>query len=49
MAAEMKARQDDYLPFLTTSEGELLDEAGYSEYCNRLENTHEWGGHVEVR
>ena len=44
----MRAKGAEYLPFLTTPEGEPLDESGFQSYCDRLENTHEWGGHVEV-
>ena len=48
VADQMREHRDDYLPFITTSSGDLLDNQGFSDYCDKLENTHEWGGHVEV-
>ncbi|XP_067951638.1 deubiquitinase OTUD6B-like [Watersipora subatra] len=49
VANEMRSNMSEYLPFLTTADGDSLDEEGFLSYCNRLENTHEWGGHVEIK
>jgi len=48
VASELRQNREEYLPYLTTNDGEILDEEGFCEYCTRLELTHEWGGQVEV-
>lgn len=48
----MRARPDDFLPFLA-----LDDDAGtgkssralFDEYCDRVANTSDWGGQLELR
>lgn len=47
-AKVMRRTPEDYLPYLTTSEGDLLDEEGFNQYLHKIESTHEWGGQVEV-
>lgn len=50
MAAEfMRSNADNYIFFLTTSDGDLLDNIGYLEYCRKLEFEAEWGGQVEIK
>lgn len=48
VANEMRQNSADYHPFIVTASGDMLDEQGYISYCDKLQNTHEWGGHVEV-
>lgn len=47
-ARVMRSSPDDYLPYIISSNGDILDGEMYEEYVNTLEKTHEWGGHVEV-
>lgn len=49
VASEMREHSDEYLPFITTASGDLLDAKGFEDYCDKLENTPEWGGQPEVR
>lgn len=48
-ASVMKSNQDDYLPFLTNNEGDMLSQAEFEEYCAKLLKPGVWGGHPEVR
>lgn len=47
-AEAMRKSPDDYLPYLTTSDGNLLDGEGFNRYLESVAHTHEWGGQVEV-
>lgn len=50
MAAEfMRENQQDFIPFLTNNEGNPLDIDDFKQYCDKVENTAEWGGQLEVR
>ena len=44
----MEANQDDFLPFLGTDDGEMMDEQQFREYCHKIKNTSLWGGSHEV-
>lgn len=44
----MRASPNEYLPYITSPTGDMLDKKLYEEYLDALETTHEWGGHVEV-
>ena len=46
----LRAKKNDYLPFLTDPKtGDLLDDAGFEQYCSDLESTKVWGGQIELR
>lgn len=42
-ADEMRANKDAYIGFI-----DITDEAEYIAYCDRIENSAEWGGEVEL-
>lgn len=39
---------DRFLPFLTTDQGDIMDEQQYETYCRNIARTKEWGGHLEL-
>lgn len=43
-AASLRTRMDDYAPFAELNAGE-----DYTSYCNRVENSADWGGELELR
>lgn len=43
-AKALRKREDDYAPFAELKEGE-----DFSAYCNRVESSADWGGHLELR
>ncbi|KAF2367482.1 OTU domain [Trinorchestia longiramus] len=46
----MLEHKDDFLPFLTAPDtGELLDERGFQDYCDKVASTSAWGGQPELR
>ncbi|KAL0272811.1 UNVERIFIED_CONTAM: hypothetical protein PYX00_005645 [Menopon gallinae] len=46
----MKANVYDYLPFLSNSDtGEMMTEDEFLEYCDKVANSTNWGGQVELR
>lgn len=46
----MKANPSDYLPFLSNpNTGEMLTEDEFIEYCDKVANTTNWGGQIELR
>ncbi|KAJ3037822.1 OTU domain-containing protein 6A [Rhizophlyctis rosea] len=48
IAAEyMRTNPDDFLPFLVNNEGDMMNEAEYADYCDRVEETALWGGQYE--
>lgn len=44
----MLDNEDDFIPFLVDDKGDLMSKQGFIEYCNRIANTKEWGGHLEL-
>jgi len=46
---EMKNNPDDYLPFLSNASGDMLDQEGFENYCQKMLETPAWGGQVELR
>lgn len=49
VAKEMRSNPNDYIPFLETSNGDLMNEKEFDDYCNNIENTSCWGGQVELK
>lgn len=49
VAKEMRSNPNDYIPFLETSNGDLMGEKEFEEYCNNIENTSCWGGQCEIK
>ena len=43
-AGHLLRNQEAYIPFV-----EVADEAGYKAYCDEVERTAAWGGHVELQ
>ncbi|GMT03989.1 hypothetical protein PENTCL1PPCAC_26163, partial [Pristionchus entomophagus] len=52
-ASFIRAHKDDFLPFLSTEDGEILDEFQFEEYCVKVEREAssggQWGGEPELR
>ncbi|RKP13972.1 hypothetical protein BJ684DRAFT_19584 [Piptocephalis cylindrospora] len=48
VAMYMREHKDDFLPFITSETGDLLDDAGFEAYCDALANTAVWGGEPEI-
>jgi len=44
----MKRNRDDYLPFLTNAEGDVLSQDQFEDYCQKLLKPGVWGGHPEL-
>ncbi|KAF9084236.1 OTU domain-containing protein 6B [Mortierella sp. GBA35] len=47
-AEYMRTHSDDFLPFLTNKQGDMMSPEDFSEYCNDLESTAVWGGQPEL-
>lgn len=47
-AEYMKAHSDDFLPFLTNKQGDMMSPEDFNDYCKDLESTAVWGGQPEV-
>lgn len=43
------AHKDEFLPFLTTDDGDILNDEQFETYCNEIRNTKAWGGQVELQ
>jgi OTU domain-containing protein 6 len=48
-ASILRLHRDDFLPFLTNDDGEMLDEQEFDKYCQDVESTSAWGSMIEVR
>ncbi|GMT32316.1 hypothetical protein PFISCL1PPCAC_23613, partial [Pristionchus fissidentatus] len=52
-AAFIRSHKDDFLPFLSTEDGDILDEFQFEEYCVKVEKEAcsggQWGGEPELR
>lgn len=49
-ASHMRAQPDDYIPFLLSDSGDLLDSEGFESYCNAIVGSEKvvWGGNPEI-
>ncbi|KAF9347602.1 hypothetical protein BGX26_000936 [Mortierella sp. AD094] len=47
-AEYMRENSDDFLPFLTNKQGDMMSSDDFSEYCKELETTAVWGGQPEL-
>ncbi|KAF9290911.1 OTU domain-containing protein 6B [Linnemannia elongata] len=47
-AEYMKAHSDDFLPFLTNKQGDMMSPEDFNDYCKDLESTAVWGGQPEL-
>ncbi|GMF12811.1 unnamed protein product [Phytophthora lilii] len=45
----MLAHSDDFLPFMALHEGASSPEDAFATYCDRVANTADWGGQLELR
>jgi OTU domain-containing protein 6 len=48
-AKYMREHKEDFIYFIDTENGDVMDDARYEEYCKKVENSSEWGGQVELR
>lgn len=39
---------DDFLPFLSNQEGNMMNRVEFVDYCTKIARTKEWGGHLEL-
>lgn len=44
----LRGNADDFLPFMSTDAGDCLTKSAFSQYCDKVETSAEWGGHIEV-
>lgn len=49
IAEHMRSQMDHYIHFIETPTGEPLTTEQYMEYCDQVEKSAEWGGHVEIQ
>ncbi|KAF9899997.1 OTU domain-containing protein 6B [Linnemannia zychae] len=47
-AEYMRGHSDDFLPFLTNKQGDMMSAEDFNEYCRDLESTAVWGGQPEL-
>ncbi|KAF8935686.1 hypothetical protein EDD21DRAFT_392419 [Dissophora ornata] len=47
-AEYMREHSDDFLPFLTNEQGDMMSSEDFKEYCDDLESTAVWGGQPEL-
>ncbi|KAG0249537.1 OTU domain-containing protein 6B [Mortierella polycephala] len=47
-AEYMRQNSEDFLPFLTNTQGDMMSTEDFVGYCNDLETTAVWGGQPEV-
>ena len=49
-AKQIRQEKSEYQPFLTNPKtGEMLTDAEFEEYCNKMAETKAWGGQIELR
>eukprot|EP00127_Corallochytrium_limacisporum_P004217 Clim_evm162s157 gene=Clim_evmTU162s157 len=46
---ELLTRKNEYMPFMLKENGDVMDDEGYGEYCQRVQGTKQWGGDVELK
>jgi OTU domain-containing protein 6 len=49
VASYMRQHIDDFLPFMETENGDLMDDVQYENYCKKIESSSEWGGQLELK
>ncbi|KAF9578716.1 hypothetical protein BGW38_005351 [Lunasporangiospora selenospora] len=47
-AEYMRAHSDDFMPFLTNKQGDMMSDDDFLAYCTELESTAVWGGQLEL-
>lgn len=46
----MRSHRDDFLPFTSNpNTGDMLNQEEYDVYCDDIQQTNAWGGHLELR
>lgn len=45
----MLENPDEFQPYVTTDDGDFLDQEKYEEYCNKIKDTIVWGGQLELK
>lgn len=45
----MRKNVDDFLPFMTTDDGDVMSLEQFEKYCKEMETTSAWGGQCEIR
>jgi OTU domain-containing protein 6 len=45
----MLRNPDEFQPYLTTEDGDFMDEEKYREYCEKIRDTLVWGGQLELK
>eukprot|EP00002_Diphylleia_rotans_P029381 TRINITY_DN5985_c0_g1_i1.p1 TRINITY_DN5985_c0_g1~~TRINITY_DN5985_c0_g1_i1.p1 ORF type:complete len:334 (-),score=77.17 TRINITY_DN5985_c0_g1_i1:914-1915(-) len=48
-ANHLRSNVDDFLPFMTTEDGDMHTTESYQKYCNQVANSNDWGGELELR
>lgn len=48
VASHIRSHRDEFVPFLLTDEGDLMNAEQVEAYCEAIERTATWGGHVEL-
>ncbi|KAL2917976.1 OTU protein [Polyrhizophydium stewartii] len=50
VAAEfMRSHQDDFAPFMVNDNGDMLSQAEFEQYCDKMEREAVWGGQLEIQ
>merc|ERR1711916_130042 len=44
----IRENRDEYAPYMMSMAGEMMTDAEFEEYCQRMENTTAWGGQLEL-
>ncbi|KAF9102221.1 hypothetical protein BGX27_011124 [Mortierella sp. AM989] len=47
-AEYMRENSDDFIPFLSNKQGDMMSPQDFTEYCSELESTAVWGGQPEL-
>ena len=45
----MLENPDNFQPYITTADGDLIDSDKYQEYCEKIRDTLVWGGQLELK
>ena len=49
VAKHLRENKNDFIFFMETEDGEMMDDEQYENYCRRVECSSEWGGQIELR
>lgn len=44
----LQSHSNDFIPFMINDAGDMLSEEEFIAYCDKVRNTGEWAGHLEV-